>query len=308
MAAIDPKARVEPGTVEVLDQITPLDFTSVFTMRAGYEPAPTPSTPLKPEVVREDAVIDGVTVRRYRSSVVEQDGARLGTTVLWLHGGGYIMGNLNENDDRLDRMVIATGVSVVSVDWRLGPEHPYPAGLDDALAVYRELLASGARVVVAGASSGAGVAAALCLRLRELDLPQPVLQLLVYPMLDDTLHADSMQAYAEPKHPAFWPTHAYRLCWDAYLGGLAGQDVPPTAAPSRASDLTGLAPAFLSIGDADAFLDENLEYARRLSRDGVPTELHVYPGVIHGGFGFVPRTPQTRAMLDDIYRVLRITL
>lgn len=85
---------------------------------------------------------------------------------------------------------------------------------------------------------------------------------------------------------------------------LAGGDVPATAAPARARDLSGLAPAFLGVGDADAFLDENLDYARRLSRAGVPTELHVYPGIIHGGFGAVPRTPRTAQFLRDIYAAL----
>jgi acetyl esterase/lipase len=83
------------------------------------------------------------------------------------------------------------------------------------------------------------------------------------------------------------------MCWAAYLGPRTGGDVPPTAAPSRAEDLSGLAPAFLAIGDVDGFLDESVDYARRLSRAGVPTELHVYPGVIHGGFGARPNTPRT---------------
>jgi triacylglycerol lipase len=292
-------AQIEPGTLELIDQFEPLDFTSVQTMRTGYAPTPTPPAPPNPEVEREDAVIDGVTVRWYRPV-----GAEGATTLLWLHGGGYIMGNLNENDDRLDRMVIATGINVASVDWRLAPEHPYPAGLEDALAVYRSLLATGTRIVVGGASAGAGVAAGLCLRLRDLGLPQPALQLLIYPMLDDREITDSMQSFAEPIHTTFWPLHAYRLCWQAYLGELFGGDVPSEAAPSRATDLAGLAPAALFVGDVDAFLDENVDYAKRLAGADVPADLHVYPGVIHGGFGAVPRTPQTQAMLTDIYAAL----
>ena len=84
--------------------------------------------------------------------------------------------------------------------------------------------------------------------------------------------------------------------------------MPPTAAPARAADLSGLAPAFLGIGDVDAFLDENLDYASRLSRAGVPTELHVYPGVIHGGFGAPPSTPRTAQFLRDIYAALAAAL
>lgn len=305
MALTDAAARIEPATLARLDTFTPLDFTSVHTMRAGYEPTPTPPAPARPEVTREDATIEGVRVRWYRPAG-ESSGAA--ATLLWLHGGGYVMGNLNENDDRLDRLVIATGCSVVAVDWRLAPEHPYPAGLDDATAVYRALLASGlepARIVVGGASAGSGVAAALCLRLRELGLPQPALQLLIYPMLDDREITESIRATVAPMHKMIWPLHAYRLCWESYLGDLAGTDVPATAAPARAEDLSGLARAALFIGDVDPFLDENLEYGRRLARDGVPTELHVYPGVIHGGYGAVPDTPQTQALLDDVHAALR---
>ncbi|NUU25088.1 MAG: alpha/beta hydrolase fold domain-containing protein, partial [Streptomycetaceae bacterium] len=160
-------------------------------------------------------------------------------------------------------------------------------------------------LAVGGASSGAGLAAALCLRLRDAGEPQPALQLLVYPMLDDRSATASIRAAEDPGHWGLWPLAANKLCWDAYLGPLSGGDVPPTAAPARAADLTGLAPAFLGIGDLDAFLDENLDYAARLSRAGVPTELHVYPGVIHGGFGAPPRTPRAAQFLRDIYAALR---
>jgi acetyl esterase/lipase len=229
------------------------------------------------------------------------------------------MGTLDENDDRLDRMVIELGCAVVSVDWRLAPEHPYPAGLDDAETVWRRIAAAAPasafgvnpdRLAVGGASAGAGLAAALCLRLRlrERGLPQPRLQLLIYPMLDDREQTASIRASADPGHWGLWHLAANRLCWAAYLGPLAEGGVPPTAAPARAEDLGGLAPAFLAVGDVDAFLDEGLDYARRLSGAGVPTELHVYPGVIHGGFGARPSTPRTAQLLRDIYGALATAL
>jgi triacylglycerol lipase len=230
---------------------------------------------------------------------------------MWLHGGAYIMGTLDENDDRLDRMVIELGCTVVSIDWRLAPEHPYPAGLDDAEQVWRRLASraksygvDGKRIVVGGASSGAGLAAALGLRLRDNGVRQPAMQLLIYPMLDDRELTASIRAAADPGHWGLWHLTANRMCWAAYLGPLAGDAVPPTAAPARAQDLSGLAPAFVAIGDVDAFLDENVDYALRLSRAGVPTELHVYPGVIHGGFGARPRTPRTAQLLRDVYAAL----
>ncbi len=157
---------------------------------------------------------------------------------------------------------------------------------------------------------GAGVVAGLCIRLRDdaragSAVPQPLLQLLVYPMLDDREVTSSIRALAEPGHWGLWHLQANRMVWEAYLGSLSGTDaVPGSAAPAREADLRGLAPVFLSIGDVDGFLDESIEYAGRLSNAGVPVELHVYPGVIHGGFGGVPRTPRTAQMLRDVYGAL----
>jgi triacylglycerol lipase len=313
--AIEVKARVEPGTIAVLDQLARWDLASVETIRVSYGVVGAAPTPPNPLVRRSDETIAGVDgrpdvrVRWYRPAASEP-GAAL-PCVLWLHGGAYIMGTLDENDDRLDRMVIELGCAVASVDWRLAPEHPYPEGLDDADTVWRRLAedpasfgVDPARLVVAGASAGAGLATALCLRLRDTGHAQPALQLLIYPMLDDRELTPSIRASADPGHWGLWHLRANRLSWAAYLRGLTGADVPPTAAPARATDLSGLAPAYLGIGDVDAFLDENLAYAAGLSRAGVPVELHVYPGVIHGGFGAIPRTPRTAQLLRDVYAAL----
>ncbi|HWI43143.1 MAG TPA: alpha/beta hydrolase [Nocardioides sp.] len=311
MAVRDVRERIEPGTLAVLDQLTKWDLTSVQTIRSSYGVG-RPS-PVREGVEREDAEVGGVRVRWYRPAGAASRGPL--PCLLWLHGGAYIMGNLDENDDRLDRMVLATGLAICSVDWRLAPEHPWPAGLEDAEAVYGALLADptsysvdGGRLVVGGASAGAGLAAALCLRVREKGGRQPALQLLIYPMLDDREVTDSIRAAEDPGHWGLWHLRANRLCWEAYLSGLSGlagdHDVPPTAAPARATDLAGLAPAFVGVGDIDAFVDEDVDYAMRLSRAGVPTELHVYPGVIHGGFGAEPRTPRTAQLLEDVYAAL----
>jgi triacylglycerol lipase len=314
----DVLARIEPGTLAQLDRLARWDLTSVATLRSSYAAVGAPPVPADPRVRRTDAVIRGsdncpdVAVRWYRPAATGTDAADGALPCLvWLHGGGYIMGTLDENDDRLDRMVLELGCAVASVDWRLAPEHPYPAGLDDAEAVWRRIAEDPAafgvdpgRLAVGGASAGAGLAAALCLRLRERGAAQPRLQLLVYPMLDDRELTASIRASADPGHRGLWHLAANRLCWAAYLGPLAGADVPPTAAPARAGDLGGLAPAFLAVGDVDAFLDEDLDYALRLFASGVPTELHVYPGVIHGGFGARPSTPRTAQLLRDVYGAL----
>jgi acetyl esterase len=313
MPAKDVLSRIEPGTLAQLDRLARWDLSSIATIRTSYAAVGAPPVPPDPRVQRSDAVIPGldgspdVPVRWYRPADAEGPLPCL----LWLHGGAYIMGTLNENDGRLDRMVIELGCAVVSVDWRLAPEHPYPEGLDDAETVWRRIAEDPAvfgvapdRLVVGGASAGAGLAAALCLRLRETAAPQPTLQLLIYPMLDDRELTPSIRASQDPGHWGLWHLAANRMCWEAYLGPLAGGEIPPTAAPARAEDLSGLAPAFLAIGDIDAFLDENIDYAARLARAGVPTELHIYPGVIHGGFSTRPSTPRTAQMLRDVYGAL----
>jgi triacylglycerol lipase len=315
MPAIDVNARVEPGTVERLDRLARWDTSSVDTIRSTYaavRPAPVPADP---RVERRDAIIAGVDhrpdvhVRWYRPAGVSGPLPCL----VYFHGGAYIMGTLDENDDRLDQMVIELDCAVVSVDWRLAPEHPYPEGLADGETVWRRLLGQPAafsvdpaNLVLGGSSAGAGLAAALCLRLRDLDLEQPRLQFLIYPMLDDRDSSPSLAAIADdPGHWGLWQLRAERLSWAAYLGPLYGGEVPPTAAPGRAEDLAGLAPTFLAIGDVDAYLDTNLAYAARLSASGVPVELHVYPGVIHGGFQARPLTPRTSQFLRDAYQALR---
>ncbi|WP_194903819.1 alpha/beta hydrolase [Catenulispora rubra] len=315
MPAIDQFRRVEPATLAAFDRLPRWDPSSIATLRASYAAVSARPVPPDPRVQRSDAVIPGcdgrpdVAVRWYRP--VDAGAGEALPCLVWLHGGAYVMGNLAENDDRLDRMVIELGCTVVSVDWRLAPEHPYPDGLDDAETVWRRVAKDPAafgvdaeRMVVGGASAGGGLAAALCLRLRDAGVPQPRLQLLVYPMLDDRELTASIRASEDPGHWGLWHLSANRLCWQAYLGGLAGGEVPPTAAPARAEDLSDLAPGFVGIGDVDAFLDESVDYAVRLSRAGVPVELHVYPGVIHGGFVARPSTQRTTQFLSDVYEAL----
>lgn len=316
MPAIDVNTRVEPETIPMLERLAHWDTANIETIRSTYfvvRPAPVPPDP---RVTRSDETIPGidgrpdVRVRWYRP--VDADGPLPG--IVYLHGGAYIMGSVEENDDRLDRMVIELGCAIVSVDWRLAPEHPYPEGLDDADTVWHSVVADPARygvdpqrLVLIGSSAGAGLAAALCIRLRDNGGIQPKLQLLIYPMLEDREIWPSITAITDPGHWGLWQLRAERLSWQAYLGDLHGvDDIPATAVPGRATDLSGVAPAFLGIGDADAYLDANLAYASRLSSSGVPVELHVYPGVIHGGYLARPQTPRTRQFLLDSLQALRL--
>ncbi|MGX6509024.1 alpha/beta hydrolase fold domain-containing protein [Rhodococcus sp. SJ-2] len=308
--------RVEPATLAQLDHLTRWDTTSIDTIRASYAKVTPPSVPANDRVERVDDVVPGtaerpgIPVRWYRP----RDTPGPLPAVVYFHGGAFIMGGLDENDDRLDLLATDIGCAVVSVDYRLAPENPYPAGLDDAETVWCHLLANAdalgvdpSRLVIGGASAGAGLATALCIRLAEMGLPQPALQLLVYPMLDDREHGSLLALEGGAGHWGLWRLEAERHSWRAYLGELSGTTPPATAAPGRAeaNELRGTAPAFIGIGDVDALLDSNLHYAAQLSRAGTPVELHVYPGVIHGGFVARPRTRQTRRFLDDVYAALR---
>jgi triacylglycerol lipase len=205
-----------------------------------------------------------------------------------IHGGGYVIGSAEEVEPRHRERVADLGCVLVSVNYRLAPEtrHPGPvedcyAGLAWTFAHAEELGVDLARVGVTGESAGGGLAAALALLARDRGEYPLAFQHLVYPMLDDRTCSD-----LEP-HPYagdyIWTPHNNAFGWSALLGCEPGSpDVSPYAAAARATDLTNLPPAFITTGALDLFVDEDIDYARRLNRAGVPVELHVYPGGVHG--------------------------
>ncbi|WP_457966936.1 alpha/beta hydrolase [Arthrobacter sp. D1-29] len=314
--AIDVAARVESGTLESLDLLARWNSTNVETIRASYEKIPRRAVPASGDVSREDGIVVAgggrtIPVRWYRP----RDVSGPLPVIVYIHGGAYIMGTLDENDERLEEFVRRLGCAVVSVDYRLAPENPYPAGLDDVEAVWRALSSAHDqydvdpnRMVVAGSSAGAGLAASLCIRLKECNEPQPLLQVLVYPMLDDREWPSIAMLEGGPGHWGLWQIRQERLSWEAYLGdaGVHRERLAASAIPGRADPkmLVGLAPAFIGIGDVDALIDSNLRFAANLIAAGVSTELHTYPGVIHGGFLPHPRTQMTRKFLADVYEAL----
>jgi acetyl esterase/lipase len=184
-------------------------------------------------------------------------------------------------------MAIDSGAVVVSVDYRLAPEHPYPAGLHDCYAALTYLHAeAGAlgvdpgRVAVVGASAGGGLSAATALLARDLGGPPLCFQMLEIPELDDRLDTPSMQAFVDSP---VWNRPLAVISWRAYLGELSGaHDIPVYAAPARASDLSGLPPAYISTAENDPLRDEGIIYAMRLLQAGVSVELHQFPGTFHG--------------------------
>jgi acetyl esterase/lipase len=205
-----------------------------------------------------------------------------------IHGGGYIMGSFAMDDPMFDRLCPTYGLVGVSVEYRLAPETAYPGPLEDCYRGLKwahdraaELGIDATRIGVRGISAGGGLAAALALLARDRGEVPLAFQLLECPMLDDRQMTASSQQDGLP----VWSRESNTFGWRSYLGDLYGSDdIPYTAAPGRATvdELRGLPPAFVSVGSVDGFLDEDVDYALRLNRAGVPTELHVYPGACHG--------------------------
>lgn len=201
--------------------------------------------------------------------------------LLWIHGGGRVLGSAAQDHDLCQMFADHAGVFVLSVDHRLAPEHPYPAPLDDghaALTWLVERRGTDGPIAVGGASAGGGLAAELAQRAHDEGL-QVDFQLLLYPMLDDR----TLSHGPHDRGRLVWTPGANRVGWSAYLGHPAGQaEERPYAVGARRADLTGLAPAWIGVGDLDLFYDEDVDYARRLEAAGVAVELHVEEGMYHG--------------------------
>jgi acetyl esterase/lipase len=208
--------------------------------------------------------------------------------ILHIHGGGYVAGTAESMGFMLAPMAAATGCPIVSVEYRLAPETPHPGPVDDCYAALAWLHANAAmlgvdstRIGVMGESAGGGLAAGLALLARDRGEYALAFQHLIYPMLDDRT---CVAAEPNPWTGEFiWNRQHNLFGWTALLGvAPGGPDVSPYAAAARATDLAGLPPTYIATGALDLFVDENLDYAGRLIRAGVPTELHVYPGAYHG--------------------------
>lgn len=214
--------------------------------------------------------------------------------LLHLHGGGLIVGDVSDNVDMA--LDVAPGWAVASVEYRLAPEHPYPAAVEDAFAALTWLVAEAADlgvdpgcVVVTGVSAGGGVAASLAQLVRDRSGPDLRGQLLIYPMLDD--RNDSASGY-QMAGVGSWDRTANATGWAAYLGaGAGGPDTSGYASAARADSLGDLPPAFIDVGSAETFRDECVQYAARLWAEGGDAELHVWPGGCHGFDGLAPAAP-----------------
>lgn len=274
---------------------------------AAIEPGPPVSG-----VSRSVETIESDSGRRLRLAIYRPTGSTEPLPAYFhIHGGGMISGDIETEAPAMAVVAAAIGCVVISVDYRLAPEHPYPAAIDDCYAGLRWTAAQAAalgiapdRISVGGESAGGGLAAATALVARDRGGPPIVHQQLVCPMLDDRNLTSSSREFG-----AGWPGWSREqnlVGWQALLGNLAGgPDVSPYAAPARATDLVGLPPTYIDCGSLEVFRDEDVEYALRLAQAGVQVELHIWPGVVHAWEGAAPDATVTRVALDTRERALR---
>lgn len=282
----------------------------VFRQMLAAAPPPPPLP-----VEREEITFPGPAgAPRVRALFYRPTGAQgVLPAILHMHGGGYVFGNPDFNDLNNRVLCADLGCAICSVDYRLAPETPHPGSLEDCYAALQGLVARSAelrvdpkRIGVMGESAGGGLAAALALLARDRGGPALAFQHLIYPMIDDRT------CVCEDPHPLagelVWTRQDNIFGWTSLLGRKpGGAGVPAYAAAARATDLTRLPPAFLYVGALDLFLEENLDYARRLTRAGVPVELHVYPGAFHA-FEMAVGARTTDAAARDSRAALRRAL
>lgn len=307
---------VDPEAAPALDAFTPFSFSieTLPAIREGMGPSaadlPDPAE-VYPTITRTDHSVPGaegdpdVTVLLYepvgRASSVPG--------MLWIHGGGYVVGSAADDDLTCRRIATETGAVVASVDYRLAPETPAPGPVDDCYAAlawfHKQVGVLGldpARIAIGGASAGGGLAACLAILTRDRGEFSVSYQLLVYPMLDDRT---GTTVEASPYVGEFIWTPADNLFgWTSLLGHEpGGEKVSPHTAAARVETVAGLPPAYIGVGSLDLFLDEDLEYAKRLVAAGIPTEVHVYPGGYHG-FNMAPDARITLAHWRDLIGAL----
>ena len=287
------RGTIDPELLAVIDQMPAFDFVGdlpgcrkmiddfLLSARDGFA---------HPDVVTEERRIPGpdgapeVPVLIYRPRTA----AGPLPALLDIHGGGYVAGIAIADEPGNIRTAHELGCVVVAPDYRLSPEVRAPAAVEDCYAALAwmhqnadELGIDRSRVAIGGASAGGGLAAALCLLARDRGDYPVCFQMLIYPMLDD--RTSSARDAGEFVGEVGWKPDQNRFGWEALLGHPpGGEGVSPYAAPARASSLAGLPPTYISCGALDLFVEEDMEYARRLMRAGVATELHIYPGAFHG--------------------------
>ena len=288
-----------------------LDEATVAAIRAQSVPfEPKPAPPLAVRAIPGPPGAPDVSV------IVINAGGRGEAprpAILHLHGGGFLFGDAQTVAPINQDLAAELDCVIVSVDYRLAPETPFPGALEDNYCALRwlhrnaeELGVDPGRIAVMGESAGGGHAATLAIAARDRGEIPLAFQALVYPMLDDRTGSTARK----PPHigALIWREQHNRFAWSALLGAPAGSDeVPAGAVPARVADLSGLPPAFIGVGSIDLFVDEDIEYARRLIGAGVAVDLRVVPGAFHG-FEGMGDSPIARRFRADLVSALRAGL
>ncbi|WP_233199631.1 alpha/beta hydrolase [Cryobacterium sp. N22] len=279
--------------------LPPLDIGPRMARLANRMPVRSPAPPR--DMIISDLEVPGpegapaVDVRMYRPASATGEIPVL----VWMHGGGMILGNHLSEEDSNVAFARELGIAVVSVNYRLAPQSPAPAAVEDCYAVMEWLVANATelaidpqRIALGGASAGGGLAAATALLAYDSGRIRPAFQLLVYPMLDDRT---VLRRDMDTTHARFWRPKSNRYAWGAYLGAEAGgDDVSDYAAPARRTDLSGLPPAWIGVGTLDLFHAEDVDYAERLQRAGTAVDLVVVEGAFHGFDVLFKKKPVSR--------------
>ena len=234
------------------------------------------------------------------------DAASLGPGLIYIHGGGMIMGDLDSQDENMREAATALGIPIASIDYRKAPEHPYPAAPEDCYAgvcwVFEHATDLGmdiSNIGLMGASAGGGLALAVALMLRDRDGPALKYLLPIYPMIDDR-HATASSH--EVVDIGIWDRAGSIEAWRWYLGGA---EADAYAAPARAEDLSGLPPSYIDVGDLDLFRDEDITLAQRLSAAGVPVEFQLWAGAYHASELFAPKARLSQQIWTTRYQAIR---
>jgi acetyl esterase/lipase len=294
---------MDPELEAFLPLFPPADLTDPVTARknlaalAASVPAlDTTDLQIEDRTVPADS---DVAVRIYRPH--QAQGA-----IVWLHGGGFVMGDLDTEHPAATRLADGSGAAVISVGYRRAPEHRFPAAPDDAYAVLAwtaehaaELGIDPGRIAVGGHSAGAGIAAAVALRARDEQGPPICYQLLNQPELDDRQETWSARNFTDTP----WMNRdKLAATWRHYLGSTPAT---PYAAPGRAADLSGLPPAYIATAEFDPLRDEGITYALRLLQAGVPVELHQWPGTFHGSHAILSAAISQRQIAELVTALRR---
>ena len=281
------KERVHPDLKGLLDAFPPLNLDYLDAVREGM--ANSPKAPIAETIDVSNELIDGPDGDLLRVRIYKKKGETATLPALvWIHGGGYVIG-VPEGDDVLcQRFVEEAGCVVVSVDYRLAPEYPYPAPLEDCYTALKWVADNAAtlnidpsRIGIAGASAGGGLTAALALLAKDRG-QNLFFQMPLYPMINDLNDSFSNK---EVTGDFIWNYSLNEKGWSMYLGDLKGEDdVPKYAAPARATveDLKGLPYTYTCVGQLDPFRDETLQYVTKLAQAGVDVDFHLYAGAYHG--------------------------